>query len=73
MVRYSEVLTSLLPQTSSRLSWVKPSNTHDFHLRTPKVDIFCLHKSLGVTSWLSSFLGLNELWIQPLGQDLVQR
>jgi hypothetical protein len=63
MVRCSEALTFLSLQSSSRLSRGKLSNTHDFQLWTPKVNASCLHKSLGVTSRLSSFPGLDELWI----------
>jgi hypothetical protein len=64
-VRCSDVLIFLSPQTSSRLSWAKPSNTHDFQHQTSKVDASCLHKSLGMISLLSSFLGYDELLIQP--------
>jgi hypothetical protein len=55
-VRCSEVLPFLSPQTSSCLSWAKLSNTHDLQLQIPKVDASCLHKCLGMTSRLSSFL-----------------
>jgi hypothetical protein len=72
-VRCSEVLIFLLPHASSRLLWVKLSNTHDFQLQTPKVDASCLHKSLDTILWLSSYLGYDERLLQLLRQCLVQR
>jgi hypothetical protein len=66
MVRCSEVLIFISPQTSSRLSWVKLSNTHDFQLQTPKVDTSCLHKSLDVILRLLSYLGYDEWLLQLL-------
>jgi hypothetical protein len=59
MVRCSEALTFLSPQTSLHLSLARHSSTHDFHLRTPRVGASCLHRSLGVTMRLSSFLGYD--------------
>jgi hypothetical protein len=52
--------TFLSPQTSSRLSWVRLSSTHDFQLQIPKVDAFDLRKSIGVILRLSSYLGYDE-------------
>jgi hypothetical protein len=49
-VQCSEVLVFLSFQTSSCLSEVKPIDTHDFQLQTPRVSISCLHNSLGVIS-----------------------
>jgi hypothetical protein len=72
-IRCSEVLTFLSPQTSSHLSWVKLSNTHDLQLWTPNVNASCLHKSLGVILRLSSYLGYNERLFQLLQQGPVQR
>jgi hypothetical protein len=45
-------------------------STHDFQLQIPKVDASCLHKSLGVTSRLLSYLRYDE---QLLRQGLDQR
>jgi hypothetical protein len=67
------MLIFLLLQTSSRLSWVKLSNTHDLQLQISKVDASCLHKSLDVTSQLSSFLGYDGWSLQLLRQGPVQR
>jgi hypothetical protein len=73
MVQCSEALTFLSPQTSSQLSLVRPSSTNDLLLQTPRVNISCLHKPLGMTSRLSSYLGYDELPFQLLQQGQVQR
>jgi hypothetical protein len=57
-VRCSKALTFLSPQTSSRPSYARPSNIHDLLLRAP-INASCLHRSPGVTSRLSSFLGYD--------------
>jgi hypothetical protein len=45
---------------------VKLSNTHDLLLQTPMIDTSYLHKSLGMISRLSSYLGYDELSLQLL-------
>jgi hypothetical protein len=72
-VQCSEVLIFLSPQTSSRLSWEKHSNTHDLQLRVPKADASYLHKTLGMILRLSSYLGYDEWLLQLLRQGPVQR
>jgi hypothetical protein len=72
MVRCSEALTFLSPHTSSCLSLARLSNTHDHLLQTPRVDASSLHKSLGVTSRFSSYLGYDELSLQLYPQGRVQ-
>jgi hypothetical protein len=65
-IRFDLKIRCDTPQTSSRLSWVKLLNTHDLQLQIPKVDTSCLHKSLVMTSRLSSFLGYDERSLQVL-------
>jgi hypothetical protein len=62
-VQCSEVLIFLSLQTSSRPSWVKLLDTHDFQLQTPRVGSSCLHSFLGVT--LQPLSCLEYDWVSP--------
>jgi hypothetical protein len=68
MVKCSEVLTFLSPQTSSCLSLVRLSSLNGHLLQTPRVDASCLHKSLGVILRLSSYFGYDERLSQPFNK-----
>jgi hypothetical protein len=65
MVRCNEAIASLSPQTSLHPSFAKPLDTHDLQPQTIKVDVSCLHSSLGMTLQLLSCLEYDVSLLQP--------
>jgi hypothetical protein len=72
-VQCSWVLICLSSQTFSRLSSVKHVGRHGRQPQTPMVDIFCWHSFLDMTSQPSTYLGYDELSLQPRWWDWDQR